>query len=124
MVIGKGQIMDLKSFYDNVGGDYDVMMSRMGNKEERIIKFLNKFVKDPSFENLKEALSAGNAEEAFRAAHTIKGVALNLELMDLQASSGRLTDMLRDGEIQETAQEILAQVEADYQKATECISQL
>ncbi len=116
--------MDLKSFYDNVGGDYDVMMSRMGNKEERIIKFLNKFVKDPSFENLKEALSAGNAEDAFRAAHTIKGVALNLELMDLQASSGRLTDMLRDGEIQETAQEILAQVEADYQKATECISQL
>lgn len=116
--------MDLKSFYSNVGGDYDVMMGRMGNKEERIVKFLNKFVNDPSFENLKEALAAGNAEEAFRAAHTIKGVALNLELMDLQASSGRLTDILRDGEIPGTAQEILAQVEKDYQKATECIAQL
>lgn len=116
--------MDLKSFYSNVGGDYDVMMTRMGKKEERIIKFLNKFTKDPSFENLKEALAAGNAEEAFRAAHTIKGVALNLELMDLQASSGQLTDILRDGEIPGNAQEILARVEKDYQKATECISQL
>lgn len=124
MVARKGQIMDLKSFYSNVGGDYDVMMGRMGNKEERIIKFLNKFMNDPSFENLKEALSTGNAEEAFRAAHTIKGVALNLELMDLQASSGRLTDILRDGEIPAAAQEILAQVETDYQKATECIAQL
>ena len=55
MVARKGQIMDLKSFYSNVGGDYDVMMGRMGNKEERIIKFLNKFMNDPSFENLKEA---------------------------------------------------------------------
>lgn len=116
--------MDLKSYYGHVGGDYDVMMSRMGNKEERIIKFLNKFVKDPSFENLKAALAAGDREEAFRAAHTIKGVALNLELMDLQASSGRLTDILREGEIPEAAQEILAQVEKDYLKATECIAQL
>lgn len=116
--------MDLKSFYSNVGGDYDVMMGRMGNKEERIVKFLNKFVKDPSFENLKAALAAGDPEEAFRAAHTIKGVALNLELMDLQASSGRLTDILRDGEIPEDAQDILVQLEKDYQKATECIAQL
>lgn len=116
--------MDLKSFYTNVGGDYDVMMGRMGNKEERIVKFLDKFTKDPSFENLKEALSSGNAEEAFRAAHTIKGVALNLELMDLQASSGRLTDILRDGVIPDEAHEIFEQVTVDYQKATECISQL
>lgn len=116
--------MDLKSFYANVGGDYDVMMGRMGNKEERIVKFLNKFTKDPSFENLKEALSNGNAEEAFRAAHTIKGVALNLELMNLQESSGRLTDILRDGEVPDEAHEILKQVTADYEKVTNCISQL
>ncbi len=120
----RDKFMDLKSFYDNVGGDYDVMMGRMGNKEERIVKFLNKFTKDPSFENLREALSAGNAEEAFRAAHTIKGVALNLELMDLQESSGRLTDLLRDGEVPDDAHEIFKQVEVDYQKATDCISQL
>lgn len=116
--------MDLKNFYSQVGGDYDVMMSRMGKKEERIVKFLNKFTNDPSFENLKEALSAENAEEAFRAAHTIKGVALNLELMNLQASVGKLTDILRDGTIPDNVQELLAQVEEDYQKATECISQL
>ena len=116
--------MDLKDFYKSVGGDYDLIMSRMGNKEERVVKFLNKFSADPSFENLKQALSENNAEDAFRAAHTIKGVALNLELMDLQESSGRLTDILRDGEVPDDAHEIFKQVEVDYQKATDCISQL
>ena len=116
--------MDLKSFYSNVGGDYDVMMTRMGKKEERIIKFLNKFTKDPSFENLKQALSEKNAEDAFRAAHTIKGVALNLELQNLQAASDQLTETLREGNVPDNAQELLEQVGKAYQEAVDGISQL
>ncbi len=116
--------MDLKDFYKNVGGDYDLIMTRMGKKEERVIKFLNKFKADPSFENLKQALDAKNAEEAFRAAHTIKGVALNLELQNLQAASNELTETLRDGTIPDNAEEMLEQVGKAYQEAVEGISQL
>ena len=116
--------MDLKDFYKSIGGDYDLIMSRMGNKEERVVKFLNKFSADPSFENLKQALSEKNAEDAFRAAHTIKGVALNLELQNLQAASDQLTETLREGNVPDNAQELLEQVGKAYQEAVDGISQL
>lgn len=116
--------MDLRDFYKSVGGDYDLIMTRMGKKEERVIKFLNKFKNDPSFENLKQALSEKNAEDAFRAAHTIKGVALNLELQNLQAASDQLTETLREGVIPDNAQELLEQVGKVYQEAIDGISQL
>ena len=116
--------MDLKDFYKSVGGDYDLIMSRMGNKEERVVKFLNKFSADPSFENLKQALSENNAEDAFRAAHSIKGVALNLELQNLQAASDQLTETLREGNVPDNAQELLEQVGKAYQEAVDGISQL
>ncbi len=38
-----------------------------------IKKFVLKFLDDNSYANLKEAIAAGNVEEAFRAAHTLKG---------------------------------------------------
>lgn len=116
--------MELKEFYKNVGGDYDIIMKRMGNKEERVIKFLNKFREDPSFDNLKQALEKKDGEEAFRAAHTVKGVALNLELQNLQLASGGLTETLREGVIPDNAQELLGQVEKAYREAIDGISQL
>lgn len=116
--------MDLKSLYSNVGGDYELIMARMGNKEERVIKFLKKFLDDRSFDDLKKALSERNAADMFRAAHTMKGVALNLELHDLQLSSGQLTDAVRDGAIPDNIQELFRQLEKDYNIVIDSVSQL
>ena len=69
--------MTLQEFYAVVGGDYQDALNRM-MMEAMLRKFLAKFPTDPSFENLSAALEAGNREEAFRAAHTIKGLCQNL----------------------------------------------
>ena len=58
-------------------------------------KYLNMLIKDPSFETLQNAVESEDFEEIFRAAHTIKGMALNLELPPLAAAASDLTEYLR-----------------------------
>ena len=50
---------------------------------------------DPCFSDLKTALSRRDTEAAFRAAHTLKGVAQNLGFSDLQRTASELTEALR-----------------------------
>ena len=69
--------MTLKECYDALGGNYEDTVRRLYN-EKLVEKFLFKFEEDPSFENLKKALEEENLEAAFRAAHTLKGVAQNI----------------------------------------------
>lgn len=69
--------MTLQEFYARVGGDYSATLSRLPS-EALIKKFVLKYPGDPSFEQLRAALDAQDWELAFRASHTLKGVAQNL----------------------------------------------
>ena len=69
--------MTTKECYEKIGSNYESVLSRFGN-EALVKRFALKFLKDPSYAELKEALEAHDAERAFRAAHTLKGVCLNL----------------------------------------------
>lgn len=69
--------MTLQEFYDRIGGDYKATISRLPS-EALIKKFVLKYPGDPSFSQLKDALAAQDWELAFRASHTLKGVAQNL----------------------------------------------
>ena len=82
--------MTLKECYDALGGNYEDTVRRLYN-EKLVEKFLFKFEEDPSFENLKKALEEENLEAAFRAAHTLKGVAQNMGFDNLAESSSVLT---------------------------------
>lgn len=99
--------MDICDFYTELGADYGNVLRRLGN-EARIRKYLNKFSADESFAELISGLSKKNYGDAFRAAHTLKGICLNLELIPLSELSIQLTELLRDydpaadGKIDET----------------------
>ena len=69
--------MKLKEFYREIGSSYADVTARLGN-EEFVRYFVLLFKDDKSFEELKESLKKGLAADAFRAAHTLKGVAANL----------------------------------------------
>ena len=71
--------MEFQTFYENIGADYQVVLQRL-RKESLIDKYLHLLLKDPVFETLEHAVESNDHEEIFRAAHTIKGMALNLEL--------------------------------------------
>lgn len=89
------ETLTTQEFYAVIGSEYSAMLSRM-RTEERVHKFLKLFEKDDSFSNLCQALGEQNYESAFRAAHTLKGLSLNLSFDALAVSSSALAECLRN----------------------------
>lgn len=111
--------MTLQDCYQALGGDYADVVSRL--RSERLVrKFVLKFPDDGSFDLLCRSLEEKQFEEAFRAAHTIKGMCQNLGFNRLLASSSRLTEALRSGQTAE-AGALFEAVSADYQAAVSAI---
>lgn len=111
--------MTLKECYAAMGGNYDEVLGRL-RSETLVQKFVLKFLADPSFQLLEDSLAAENWEEAFRGAHTIKGVCQNLSFTTLYRSSSQLCEALRSG--QPLADPALArQVSADYEATVSAI---
>ncbi len=107
--------MTLRECYTQMGGNYDEAIKRLMN-EKLMERFLQKFLTDPSFNELKEAIESGDLEKAFRGAHTLKGVSANLALTELTYSSSLLTEALRNanGSIPESSIILFISVKNDY----------
>lgn len=86
--------MNLKELYDAIGGNYQETISRLPS-EGMIQKFVLKYEKDPTYAELEKALAEKDWETAFRAAHTLKGVAQNLGFESLYKPVFSLTEQLR-----------------------------
>ena len=115
--------MTIKECYEQMVADYEGLLSRLGS-EALIKKFAVKFLADGSFQDLKTSLEAGEAEQAFRAAHTLKGICLNLGFDNLYKPSEELTELLRGREILPGSQEKFAEVEAQYNRTVTAIQGL
>ena len=115
--------MNLKECYQALGGDYDGVMGRL-RTERMITKFVLKFLDDKSCETLMDAIARKDTEEAFRAAHTIKGICQNLSFDLLYRSSHELAELLRGGVWDEAAVGLAGQVKADYEVTVGAIRQL
>ncbi len=111
--------MTLRECYTALGGDYDEVMGRL-RSEGLVQKFVLKFPSDPSFSLLETSLSVENWPEAFRGAHTLKGVCQNLSLTALYRSSATLCEALRGGQPL-TDPALAAQVAEDYQRTAAAI---
>jgi len=105
-------VMNIKKCYDSIGADFEDVLGRLGS-EKLIERFALKFLEDDSYSNLKEALAEKNAENAFRAAHTLKGVCLNLGLKNLYTVSSDLTEKLRRRSL-DGADELFEKVREQY----------
>lgn len=86
--------MTLREFYTHLGSDYEQILRRLPS-EAMILKFVRMYADDPSVRLLTENFERGDWTEAFRAAHTLKGVALNLGFDRLQKYASELTELLR-----------------------------
>lgn len=111
--------MTTRECYTQMGADYDEVLNRLYS-EEMIHRFALLFLKDDSFQNLKTQLAAQNVKEAFRAAHTLKGVCQNLGFGNLYAPTYDLTETLRAGKLEGTAEQF-AKVEEEYQRTVQAI---
>lgn len=122
-----GNTMDIKDCYRNFEGDYEDALSRLMN-DMLIEKFLKKFLNDDSFDKLSKALQTKDYHEAFVAAHTLKGVSLNLALGKLAKSVNEITEYLRDSEnkvLDETKlSELYDTVSKDYNMTVSVIREI
>lgn len=111
--------MELEQFYSVCNGDYADVRSRLVN-DDRVLKFVRLFMNDPTYDSLVLAMETQNHTEAFRAAHTLKGLAANLSFTGLYHASDALTEALRAGEDGQpkdlaAAPELMAEVKEAYE---------
>ena len=114
--------MTIEECYEAIESDYKSVFKRFGNGA-MVKRFAVKFLNDTSFANLKQALQDKDVNEAFRAAHTLKGVCLNLGFNNLYTVSSELTEKLRKGEL-DGSDELFAKVEEQYKITEYAIGQL
>lgn len=114
--------MTLQELYAAIDVDYDMVISRL-RKEERISKYLRQAMTDPAFAQLTQAVQAQDYDELFRAAHTIKGMCLNLDMKPLADAAIALVEQLRQGKT-ENVLELYQTLMQQYDKMQQLIAQL
>ena len=107
--------MTVRECYEKIGSDFDKVLERMGS-EALVKRFAIKFLEDKSFEELTESLKEKDGEDAFRAAHTLKGICANLGLDRLYEADSELTEGSEElyqkvAEVYETTVTVLKELE-------------
>ena len=116
--------MTIEQCYAQMGGSFAEVSARLPSTR-LIEKFVRKFPEDPSYAQLKQALAENSLTDAFRAAHTLKGVAANLSFEPLRQSASDLTELLRHAEsIPAQAASLFEKVTQDYDRTLAVIFQL
>lgn len=114
--------MTIEKFYAEIGGDFEGVVERL-RKKERIRKFVLQFPDDQSFERLVCSLKEEKDEEAFRAAHTLKGLCLNFGFTALGKIVCAATEALRRGDPAK-ARNSIPQMTDEYLKLISAIRRL
>ena len=108
------------------GVEVESTINRFMGNEAMYLKFLVKFLDDQNCINIGKNLEAENYEEAYKCAHTLKGVAANLGLEPLQRAVSVLVEELRGKKNEEVnvsqANEEWQKVEKTYKHIFEIIS--
>lgn len=111
--------MAIKEAYEKMGADYEDVLSRLMN-DSLVSRLAAKFLDEPSFGKLREALAVQDVKEAFMAAHSLKGVVQNLGFANMFEPVIEITETLRAGSLDGT-EEMFKKVEAEYNRTVEAL---
>ena len=113
--------MNVKEFYISINGDYQRALSIMMN-DSLIERMITKFMSNNAYQDIVNAYENKDYASIFPLAHTFKGVAGNLALIELFEIASIITEATRneatpnlDKEI-ETLKERYQRLENSYQK--------
>lgn len=119
--------MELREVFEAAGCDWEDAKSRISS-DALLTKFLIQFLSDTSFSSLEKAVGEGSFQEAFCAVHSLKGVASNLGLKNLELSAGEFSNYLREKRGShidvKICDELFNKVSADYRQAVNAIEWL
>lgn len=77
------------------GADTQEGLTRCMNNEAFYLRLVGKFIEKNAYNDLKTAILANDLDEAFRQAHSLKGVLGNLSLTPLFELMVEITELLR-----------------------------
>lgn len=88
-----------KQLLEQVGIDLKSALDRFMGSEALYEKFLWKFLDDETYKCFEESINIGDVDKAFMSAHTMKGVAANMEIGSLLEVLVPITEQLRNGKL-------------------------
>lgn len=105
------------------GIDYDDAMDRFGGNAELFFRLAGKYLDSDSYARLVSAMEMHDFDEAYRQAHSLKGVAGNLSFVKLYNVAAEIAGNLREGEYV-AAESYLPDVEAAHNRVVEALGKL
>lgn len=114
---------EAKNKLKDAGIDVEEAVTRFMGNEALFLKMLKKFVDDPNYSELQEAVSKKSSEEAFKASHSLKGVSGNLSIFNLYDHTTLQVSLFRE-ERAEEAFAMMDEIRNDYEKAVQAIREL
>lgn len=97
------------------------MYYRLEN-DKTVLRFLESFLKEDSYQNFMERYAARDEKEAFRYIHILKGVSLNLGFGDLFQISEEIANEFHAGFSDLTSDQLIL-LERRYRTVIEAISE-
>ena len=97
------------------GIDYPDAMDRMGDNADLYKRLAFKYLDDSNFVDLVAAMDVKDFDAAYKAAHSLKGVAGNLSFAELYKIATTESDALHQGESQ-AAEKLLPDLKAAHEK--------
>lgn len=89
--------MDVKKFYENIGGNYSAALSIMMN-DALIERMLHKFMENNVYKDIIKAFEEHDLKQVFALSHSFKGVTGNLALTPLFELASEITELTRNNE--------------------------
>lgn len=115
--------MNLQEASKELEINYSEAIARFGGSESIYQRFLKKFLNDSTYQELEEAWQKREYQEIEKKAHTLKGVAGNLNLGKLFILSDSLVQKIRNKQYEETT-EIYEQLQKCYKHVTTIINNI
>lgn len=102
-----------EALFNAAGNDYQAVLGRADGDVALVKELMLMFTADENMEKLSAAISSGDADAAFRAAHSLKGSSGMLGMLRLHTRLCGLTEALRRGDV-ELAQSLYPDCETEY----------
>lgn len=100
--------------------DVEGAIKRFNGDESLYVTCLKMFLDDPTIQQLNQAIASEAWDDAFTAAHALKGLAGNMGFVPLMHATSQLLITIRGGRTREVG-EYMAQVNSDYRDITDAI---
>lgn len=107
--------MTLKEVFDELNFDYDSLYHHFSYNRALAVRFTKKFLDSPVYAELCNAIETNDDENIETKAHTLKGIAGNLNFSTIFMGSDALVKAVRAKEYQRLP-DVFQQLKADYEQ--------